>query len=97
MTKTLLAVGALTAWFVGSAAVGAQPRELGFLAVSSEPRAKILIDSQPTGLWTPQTMALRPGHHRLTLIRPEGDRRPSSYGFAIEARETTRIAIHLAY
>jgi hypothetical protein len=48
-------------------------------------------------MWTPQTMALRPGHHKLTLLRRERDRRPSSYGFTIEPRQTTRLKIHLAY
>jgi hypothetical protein len=97
MTKTLLAIGATTAMLLGGAVVRAQPREVGFLAVSSEPRAEILIDGQPTGLWTPQTMSLRPGHHKLTLLRPEQDRRASQYGFTIEARQTTRLAIHLAF
>jgi hypothetical protein len=101
MTKTLLAIGAMTAMFLGGAAVRAQPREPGFLDVSSEPRAEIFIDEQRTGLWTPQTISLRPGHHKLTLLRPaarpEGDRRASNYGFTVEPRQTTRLKIHLAF
>jgi hypothetical protein len=96
MTKTLLTIGALTALLLGGSEVRAQPRDLGYLDVSSEPRAEILIDGQPTGLWTPQTIPLRPGHHKLTLVRPERDRRASNYGFTVEARQTTRLAIHLA-
>jgi hypothetical protein len=96
MMKKLLTLGAMTAMFLGGEAARAQPRDFGFLAVSSEPRAEIVIDAKPTGLWTPQTLRLPPGHHRLTLVRPDRDRRPSSYGFAIEERQTTRLAIHLA-
>ena len=97
MTKALLAIGAMTAMLLGGPAVRAQPRDLGFLDVSSEPHADIFIDGQPTGLRTPQTMALRPGHHKLTLVRPDGERRPSNYGFIIESRQTTRLKIHLAF
>jgi hypothetical protein len=95
MTRTVLAIGALTAMLLGETVVQAQPRDAGFLEVSSEPRAQIFLDDEPTGLWTPQTLALRPGHHKLTLMRPE--RRPSNYGFTIEARQTTRLKIHLAF
>jgi hypothetical protein len=97
MTKTLLAISAMTAALLGGAMARAQPREVGFLEVYSEPRAEIILDDELTGMWTPQTMALRPGHHKLTLVRPERDRRPSVYGFTIEPRTTTRLKIHLAF
>jgi hypothetical protein len=77
--------------------VRAQPREVGYLEVYSEPRAEIILDDELTGMWTPQTMALRPGHHKLTLLRREREQRPSSYGFTIEPRQTTRLKIHLAF
>jgi hypothetical protein len=96
MSKRLLAIGALAALLLGGSHGRAQPRDLGYLDVSSEPRAEILIDGKPTGLWTPQTIPLRAGHHKLTLVRPERDRRASHYGFIVEARQTTRLAIHLA-
>lgn len=97
MTKTLLAICAMTAALLGGAVVRAQPRDAGFLEVYSEPRAEIILDDELTGMWTPQTLALRPGHHKLTLLRSERDRRPSVYGFTIEPRMTTRLKIHLAY
>jgi hypothetical protein len=100
MTKTHLSISAISvmaAALLGGGVVRAQPRDVGFLEVVSEPRAEIILDDELTGMWTPQTMALRPGHHKLTLLRRERDRRPSSYGFTIEPRQTTRLKIHLAY
>ena len=94
MTKALLAMCAMTATFLGAAVVDAQPRP-GYLEVWSEPPAEIVLDGNPTGLWTPQTLTLGPGHHNLTLLRRE--RRPSSYGFKIEPGRTTRLKIHLAF
>ncbi len=97
MTKTLLAISAMAAALLGGGVVFAQPRDVGYLEVYSEPRAEIILDDELTGMWTPQTMALRPGHHKLTLLRRERERRPSSYGFTIEPRQTTRLKIHLAF
>ena len=100
MTKTLLAISAISAMaaaLLGGGVVRAQPRDVGYLEVYSEPRAEIILDDELTGMWTPQTMALRPGHHKLTLLRRERERRPSSYGFTIEPRQTTRLKIHLAF
>jgi hypothetical protein len=101
MTKTLLAISAMAAALLGGGAVHAQPRDAGFLEVYSDPRAEIVLDDEPTGMWTPQTLALRPGHHKLTLVRlelrPERERRFSTYGFVIEPHHTTRLRIHLAY
>jgi hypothetical protein len=94
MKKALVAMCAMTATLLGAAAVPAQPRA-GLLQVWSEPRAEIFIDGTPTGMWTPQTIPLGPGHHALTLVRRE--RRPSTYGFKIEPGRTTRLDIHLAY
>jgi hypothetical protein len=70
------------------------PRVMGTLIVESDPPAEIVMDREITGLWTPQVMGLRPGHHTVTLVRRE--RRPSTYGFTIEAGKTTRLTIHLA-
>lgn len=92
MRKGLLALGVTLAALFASAAVTAQPRG-GFLRVWSEPRAEIVIDGQPTGLWTPQTLELSPGHHALTLLR--GEHRPSTYGFKVEPGRTTRLEIYL--
>jgi hypothetical protein len=70
------------------------PRDMGTLIVESDPSAEIVLDREITGLWTPQVMGLHPGHHTVTLVRRE--RRPSTYGFTIEAGRTTRLTIHLA-
>jgi hypothetical protein len=70
-------------------------RDLGTLIVESDPPAEIVLDGEMTGLWTPQRMGLRPGHHAVTLVRRE--RRPSTYGFTIESGKTTRLVIHLAW
>lgn len=94
MTSALLAMCAVTVGLFGVAQVSAQPR-VGYLEVWSEPTAEILIDGSATGLWTPQTLPLRPGHHNVTLLR--GERRQSTYGFKIEPGRTTRLKIHLAY
>ena len=92
MMKRLLALSAITATLLGPVAVTAQPRA-GYLQVWSEPRAEIVIDGNPTGLWTPQTLELGPGHHALTLLRRA--RRPSTYGFKVEPGRTTRLDIYL--
>jgi hypothetical protein len=94
MTKALLAMCAVTVGLLGVAEVSAQPR-VGYLEVWSEPVAEIVIDGADTGLRTPQTLPLRPGHHNVTLLR--GERRPSTYGFKVEPGRTTRLKIHLAF
>jgi PEGA domain len=94
MTKALLAMSVVAAALLGTAAVGAQPR-IGHLEVRSEPPAEIVIDGRPTGLWTPQTLALDAGHHAVTLVRRE--RRPSTFGIRVEPGRTTRLNIHLAF
>lgn len=94
MTKALLAMSVAAATLLGAAAVAAQPR-VGYLDVRSEPRAEIVIDGSPTGLWTPQVLALDPGHHAVTLVRRE--RRPSTFGIRVEPGRTTRLNIHLAF
>lgn len=94
MTKGLLAMCAATVALFGVAPASGQPR-VGFLEVWSEPTAEIVIDGADTGLRTPQTLPLPPGHHNVTLLRREW--RPSTYGFKIEPARTTRLKIHLAY
>jgi hypothetical protein len=94
MMKALLAMTAITATLLGAVAVEAQPR-VGYLDVRSEPRAEILLDGNPTGLWTPQLLTLDAGHHAVTLVRRE--RRPSTFGVRVEPGRTTRLNIHLAF
>lgn len=68
----------------------------GFLDVSSDPPAKVIIDDADTGKLTPQPhLELRLGHHRLTLARLDGGR-SRTFGFEIEAGRTRKFTVHLA-
>jgi hypothetical protein len=68
----------------------------GFLDVSSDPPAKIIIDDADTGKVTPQPhLALKAGHHRLTLVTLDGAHK-RTLGFTLEAGETRKFTIHLS-
>jgi hypothetical protein len=68
----------------------------GFLDVSSDPSAKILIDDSDTGKVTPQPhLELKVGHHKLTLVRLDGGH-SRSLGFTIAAGQTRKFTLHLA-
>jgi hypothetical protein len=68
----------------------------GFLDVSSDPPAKILIDDTDTGKVTPQPhLELKVGHHKLTLVRLDGGH-SRSLGFTIAAGQTRKFTLHLA-
>jgi hypothetical protein len=68
----------------------------GFLDVSSDPPAKILIDDTDTGKVTPQPhLELKVGHHKLTLVRLDGGHN-RSLGFTIAAGQTRKFTLHLA-
>jgi hypothetical protein len=75
----------------------ADPRaDVGFLDVSSDPPAKILVDDADTGKVTPQPrLELKAGHHKLTLITLDGARK-RTLGFNVEAGRTTKLSMHLA-
>ncbi|HEX4448837.1 MAG TPA: hypothetical protein VH044_18975 [Polyangiaceae bacterium] len=101
--RTLLTVCA----FVGAAlgAPGARalavadrsaPTDVGFLDVSSDPPAHVLIDDADTQAVTPQPhLELKAGHHKLTLVTLDGARK-RTMGFNVEVGQTTRLAIHLS-
>jgi len=101
--KALLSACALTV--IGLAAVArpaavvapAQDNGMGFLDVSSEPpAAKILIDDADLGQTTPQHhLAVRAGHHRLTLVTGDGAHK-LTVGFTVEAGQTKKLTLYLA-
>ncbi len=71
--------------------------EMGFLDVSSEPEgAKILIDEADVGQTTPQHhLAVRAGHHRLTLVTRDGAHQ-RSIGFTVDAGQTKKLTLYFA-
>jgi len=70
--------------------------ETAFLAVASEPTARIVIDDADTGKTTPQErLALSAGHHVLTLVTIDGAHR-RTIGFTVEAGRTKTFRIHFA-
>ena len=71
--------------------------DFGFLDVSSEPTgAKILIDDADMGQTTPQHhLAVRAGHHRLTLVTGDGARK-LTVGFTVDAGQTKKLTLYLA-
>jgi len=70
--------------------------DVGFLDVSSDPPAKILIDDADIGKLTPQThYPVRAGHHKLTLVTVDGAR-TRSFGFTVEAGKTRKFTVYLA-
>jgi|SRR6516225_6266215 hypothetical protein len=102
--KTLLAAAAAAAWLAVSQASGAAPgapeqrqadADTGFLDVTSDPPAKVLVDEADTGKTTPvQHLALKVGHHKLTLVTADGSHK-RTIGFTIDAGQTTKLSIHL--
>jgi PEGA domain len=99
LTGVLLAGATAFGQPVGTArAVGpASDTDTGFLDVSSEPSgAKILIDDADLGQTTPQHhMAVRVGHHRLTLVTSDGAHK-LTVGFSVEAGQTKKLTLYLA-
>jgi hypothetical protein len=70
--------------------------DVGFLDVSSDPPAKIIVDDADTGKVTPQPhLELKAGHHKLTLVTLDGARK-RTLGFNVEAGRTTKLSMHLA-
>ncbi len=70
--------------------------DTGYLEVTSDPRAEVLIDDTDTGKTTPVArLPLKAGHHKLTLTTSNPDRK-KSIGFKIEAGQTTKLSIHLS-
>jgi hypothetical protein len=85
---------------VGSLAFAAQTphadADVGYLDVSSDPPAKIVIDELDTGKTTPyEHLALKAGRHKLTLTTADGGRK-RTLGFTIDAGQTTKLSVHLA-
>jgi hypothetical protein len=92
-------VGAL-AFAPGAQATGApapaEQTDAGYLDVSSDPPAHVLIDDKDTNTVTPQPrLELKAGHHKLTLVTLDGVRK-RTMGFTIEAGQTTKLSIHLS-
>lgn len=77
----------------------ASPRgegEGGFLDISSDVPAKILIDGKETGRVTPQPhLGLAAGHHTLTLVTLD-KKHQRSIGFTVGEGKTFTLSIHLA-
>jgi hypothetical protein len=74
----------------------ASQTEAAFLDISSDPRAKILIDEVDTGKITPEAhLEVTAGRHKLTLVTLDGARR-RTLGFAVEAGQTRKFTVHLA-
>jgi hypothetical protein len=70
--------------------------DTGYLDVSSDPPAKVLVDDVDTGKTTPAThLPLKVGHHKLTLVTADGSRK-RTIGFTVDAGQTTKLSIHLA-
>ena len=68
----------------------------GFLDVTSEPPARILIDDADVGQSTPQhRLPVRAGHHKLTLVTSDGARK-LTIGFTVEAGQTKKLTLYLA-
>jgi hypothetical protein len=68
----------------------------GFLDISSDPPAKIIIDGADTGRVTPQhRLELPSGHHKLTLMTLDRAHQ-RSIGFTVQPGQTTQLTIHLA-
>jgi hypothetical protein len=75
--------------------VPAQPHDPdGVLDIRSDPPARIVIDDKDTGKITPDQVSLKPGHHSLRLVTPDGKLR-RTIGFTVEANQVTRLSIHL--
>jgi hypothetical protein len=70
--------------------------DTGYLDVTSDPPAKVLVDDVDTGKTTPaQHLPLKAGHHKLTLVTPDGAHK-RTIGFTIDPGQTTKLSIHLA-
>ena len=77
-------------------AAPAQEAATGFLDVTSEPPARILIDDADVGQSTPQhRLPVRAGHHKLTLVTSDGARM-LTIGFTVEAGQTKKLTLYLA-
>ncbi len=101
--KRVLSVGAAAAALLAGVALNAAPAvaraddaQTGWLDVASDPPAEILVDEVDTSKMTPQThMALKVGHHKLTLVTKDGAHQ-RSIGFTVTAGQTTKLTIHLS-
>jgi hypothetical protein len=70
--------------------------EVGFLDITCDPPARILIDDADTGKVTPQPhVEIQAGHHKLTLVTLDGAH-SRTFGFTVEAGKTRKFTVHLA-
>ncbi len=93
--RTLLTMCTLVGVVFGAAGAWAGS-DTGFLDVSSEPPAHVVIDDVDTKAVTPQPhLELKAGHHKLTLVTLDGARK-RTMGFNVEAGQTTKLALHLS-
>jgi hypothetical protein len=76
----------------------AQTQELGFLDVTSDPPAKVVVDGNETGKTCtptrPAHIELPVGHHKLKLVTLDGARQ-YNIGFVINKGQTTKLTIHM--
>ena len=106
--KTVALLGLLVAGFSGQSALAspharsgatAEPGRVaagdtGFLTVTTDPPAKLIVDDQDTGKMTPVSrLPLPVGKHRVTLAVPGGAQR--SLGVNITKGEETRLRVNL--
>ena len=69
--------------------------ETGYLDISSDPPAKVLVDDIDTRKTTPvQHLPLKVGHHKLTLVTADGAH-ARTIGFTVETGQTTKLHVHL--
>jgi hypothetical protein len=93
LAKSVL-VGALLL-LLPLAEAAAKP-DAGFLDVSSDPPAHVVIDDADTHTVTPQPhLELKAGHHTLTLVTLDGARK-RTMGFNVEAGQTTKLTLLLS-
>jgi hypothetical protein len=102
--KNLLAAGAVAVWLAAAQTSLARPvasgapqadADMGYLDVTSEPAAKVLVDDADTGKTTPvQHLPLKAGHHKLTLVTADGAHK-RTIGFTVDAGQTTKLSVHL--
>ena len=89
-------LGAAASSGLGAGESPAAQTDVGFLDVSSEPPAHVIVDDVDTRAVTPQPhLELKAGHHKLTLVTLDGARK-RTMGFNVEAGQTTKLAIHLS-
>jgi len=69
--------------------------DTGYLDVTSDPPAKVVVDGADLGVTTPaKHIPLKAGHHKLQLATPDGHRK-RTIGFIVDPGQTTKLNIIL--